>query len=101
MPIYTATTSHAKNFRDDQAPGEKVLTAAYLSVHVYPSSVLQFKPLFMSPLLDLMFVTNTSLPYRFLFFRSQNSYFEVSTLPWLIFETYVLFLAYDKLHPRF
>ena len=101
MPIYTATTSHAKNFYDDQAPGEKVLTAAYLSVHVYLSSVLQFKPLFKSPLLDLRVVTNTSLPYRFLFFRSQNCHFEVSTVPWLNFETYVLVLAYDKLHPRF
>ena len=70
MPIYTATTSHAMNSRDDQAPGEKVLTAAYLSVHVDPPRVLQFKPLFMYPLLELMFVTNTSLPYRFLFFRS-------------------------------
>ena len=48
MPIYTATISHAMNFRDDHAPGEKVLTAAYLSVHVHPPRVLQFKPLFMS-----------------------------------------------------
>ena len=61
MPIYTVTTFHAETFRKDELHEKKVLTAAYLSVHVYPSRVLQLKPPFISPVLELMFVTYTSL----------------------------------------